>query len=571
MKHILHIYTRVSSAVQEEGTSLETQKELGIKKSKELGMEFKIWNEGAASSHHEILTNRPKISKLLLEINNGTIKHLFVYNNDRLSRNDQTQFIIKNAIKTNGVILYTKDGQYDLNNPTDNLFKSLLDGFAEYDNAIRAERTRLGKLNKVRNGGWYGAPPPYGYEIVEGKLAIHPEEGKTVKTIYKLFNDGVSIAEIKRRLDKQGVTARRGGLFNTGSINKLLQNTHHIGYYTYTDKKSGETVEVSCPPLVDETVWNRVQERRQKIFERKGQNNRTQRFYLLRNLMYCGECGSQMSGRINESKHERHYFCPNKTRNWKKNKPTEETRYKRGKVDGYGCNMNRSLNIPITDKFVWNNVRKVVSESSTLKEGFKKELLHSKHATEEEIKTELTNQKTKLKRWMTELQQIQSSIADVETNNLLRKYDAEVYEKIIGNLNAEVDKTKQEIEQTRLRIKQLGKEQKWLDWVQKYADQVDESDTYSDEQRKEYLDGIIDRIEVRLDQETKDHHLDIFLRLPLVGDGIEYVDKNNKSAGYELVEGDTTMTTTVSHELVKSISVDARRLGRKQEVAKKKK
>lgn len=268
--------------------------------------------------------------------------------------------------------------------------------------------------------------------------------------------------------------------------------------------------------------------------------------------------------------YERHYFCPNKTRNWKKNKPTEEIRYKRGKVDGYGCNMNRSLNIPITDEFVWNSVRKVVSDSSTLKEGFKKEVLHSKYATEEEIKTELKNQKTKSKRWMTELKQIQSSIADVETNNLLRKYDAEVSEKIIGNLNAELDKTKEEIEQTRLRIKQLGKEQKWLDWVQKYADQVDELGTYSDEQKKEYLDGIIDRIEVRLDQETKDHHLDIIFRLPLVGDGIEYVDKNNKSAGYELVEGDTTTTTTVIHELVKRMSAEARRLGRKQEVAKKK-
>ena len=161
-------------------------------------------------------------------------------------------------------------------------------------------------------------------------------------------------------------------------------------------------------------------------------------------------------------------------------------------------------------------------------------------------------------------------LADVETNNLLRKYDAEVYEKIIGNLNVELDKTKEEIEQTRLRIKELGKEQKWLDWVQKYADQVDELDTYSDEQKKEYLDGIIDRIEVRLDQETKDHHLDIIFRLPLVGDGIEYVDKNNKSAGYELVDRDTTTTTTVSHELVKSMGVDARRLGRKKEVAKKK-
>ena len=56
-----------------------------------------------------------------------------------------------------------------------------------------------------------------------------------------------------------------------------------------------------------------------------------------------------------------------------------------------------------------------------------------------------------------------------------------------------------------------------------------------------------------------------------MGDGIEYVDNNNKSAGYELVDGDATTTTTVSHKLVKSMSVDARRLGRKQEVAKKKK
>ena len=80
MKEILHIYTRVSSAVQEEGTSLEIQKELGIRKSKELGMKYHIWNEGAASSHHKNLTNRLKISEFLFDIEKGNIKHLFVYN-----------------------------------------------------------------------------------------------------------------------------------------------------------------------------------------------------------------------------------------------------------------------------------------------------------------------------------------------------------------------------------------------------------------------------------------------------------------------------------------------------------
>ena len=448
--------------------------------------------------------------------------------------------------------------------------KSLLDGVAEYDNAIRAERSRLGKMNKVRNGGWYGAPPPYGYEVVDGKLAIHPEESKTVKKIYNWFNKGKPIAEIKSILDKDGITARRGGLFQTQSINRLMQNTHHIGYYTYTDKKTGETIPCVCPPIVDETVWNNVQDIRKKIFARKGQNNRTQRFYLLRNLMYCEECGSQMSGRIHEKRNERLYFCPNKTRNWKVKKPNSNQRYKRGKVDGYGCNMNKSLNIPITDEFVWNSVQKTVKQSSILKEGFKNEVLNQKFSSDDEIKQELKNLKVKSNRLKSELTQVQTSIANVETNNMLKKYDEVVYQKMSENLGQELDKKKDEIEQTRIRIKELGKEQKWLDWVEKYADQVGELGDYTDAQRKEYLEGIVDRINVSLDQTTKDHHLDIVFRLPLVGDDIEYLDAKNKSAGYEVVGGEKTSSTVIPYSVVKSMGETKRRLGRQTQNAKKK-
>ena len=76
-----------------------------------------MWNEGAASSHHEDLVNRPVLVQLLQEIEQGEVKHLFVFNNDRLSRNEDTQFVIKSALKKNDVVLYTKDGQFDLNNP----------------------------------------------------------------------------------------------------------------------------------------------------------------------------------------------------------------------------------------------------------------------------------------------------------------------------------------------------------------------------------------------------------------------------------------------------------------------
>jgi DNA invertase Pin-like site-specific DNA recombinase len=568
MTDTLHIYTRVSTRVQdEEGTSLTTQKELGIVKSKELKMGHKVWNEGAASSHHEDLLNRPVLAQLLLDMERGVIKHLFVFNNDRLSRNEDTQFVIKSALRKNDVVLYTKDGQFDLNNPQDKLFKSLLDSVAEYDNALRAERSRLGKINRVRQGFWYGAPPPYGYSIVEGKLTPNAVESKWVKMMFRWFKDGQSIVYIKSQLDKEGVFARRGKLFTTGSINVLLQNTHHIGHYTWTDKKSGETIPCSCPAIVDETVWNEVQRRREQIFARKGQNNRTKRFYLLRNLMFCGKCGSQMSGRIHDLRNERVYFCPKKTRNWKNGGIPQDQKWKRGKVGEHGCDMNRSLNIPITDKFVWDTVMDAVSKSSTLKEGFKEEILHSKYAGDAETDRELKNLKTKSNRLRGDLQQVQSSIADVETNRLLQRYDEEVYSKIKSNLNAELKTKKDEIEQTRIRIKELGKERRWLDWVEKYGDRVGSLEDFSNEDKKEYLEGILRRIDVSLDKETNDHHLDLTFNLGLVGDGVEYSNTRDRSAGYEVVEGSKNASTVIPYTETQNRHKDARRTGRQEQSA----
>ena len=51
MKDTLHIYTRVSTGVQEEkGTSLSSQKDGGISYSKRHGFKHKVWNEGSQSS-----------------------------------------------------------------------------------------------------------------------------------------------------------------------------------------------------------------------------------------------------------------------------------------------------------------------------------------------------------------------------------------------------------------------------------------------------------------------------------------------------------------------------------------
>ena len=116
MKPILHIYSRVSSESQEDGGSLEAQQESGIQKSVSLGMDYKVWNEGAASSSNDNLTKRPVLRELLTLMEEGEVRHLFVWNTDRLSRNEEVWHYLKyQYLSKYDVNPHTPSGQFNLN------------------------------------------------------------------------------------------------------------------------------------------------------------------------------------------------------------------------------------------------------------------------------------------------------------------------------------------------------------------------------------------------------------------------------------------------------------------------
>lgn len=547
---ILYIYTRVSHKTQKDGTSLGTQKELGILKSVELGFTdkkyrgYKVYNEEVASSNYENFTNRPKMYGLLNAVENGEVKHLYAFDDDRLSRNEETQYQIKVALTKNGVILYTNKSITDFDNPTDRLIKTVFDAFASYENQMRSVRTRLGRLQRVKEGFWYGAPPPYGYEIKNKKLSIHPEESKWVKKMFDWFYKGKTQIWIKSQLDKSGVLARRGKLFNTGSINSLFNNTHYKGYFTYHDSLTDEKIEVSCPSILDEGVWSSVADRKKKILVRKNQNAKTKNFYLLRDLLEC-ECGTRMSGRIAPLRGERNYYCANKTRKWKNGVLPEDKKYKRGKVGDYGCNMTKSLNIDLTDEFVWNEVKKLVSKSSLLKTEFKKQYLDKVKSYKTYTK-ELGLEDRKIQRHQKELTQIQKTLGDVETSYRLGEYDNKnTFNQIKDNLTERMKTVKVSLEESKLKKTNIGNERRWVDWIKKFGENIELKKEVSQEVHKEYLTGLLDKIIVSLDEKTREHTLRLYFNLPIVEDSIKYKNIKKKSLGYDIVEGEKESSITL--------------------------
>lgn len=535
MTDILHIYTRVSTSSQEEeGTSLETQLELGVQRAEKLGMDHKVWNEGGRSSSKDDLSNRPVLTDLLQKVDDGEVQHLYVWNTDRLSRNLNTWGMIRFKLIKNDVTLHTPTGKQVLSDPQTNLMLGILSEISQYDNQLRTERFRLGKLKRIRQGGWMGGPPPYGYSLDNSKLVPNEEEQRWVKHIFESYRNGNSIDEIRTQLLKNGVVTRRGNpVWSHGSIDKLLTNTHYEGYYTYTDKKSGDTLRIVCPRLLDPSLIKSVRDLREKRSYGKTGNRRTktsnQKYtYLLTGLLVCGHCGSLYGGNYKKTQTS-YYSCLQKTHKFK-------TKYTDKHVV---CGSNRNIRIDKTDEVVWDTVVDIISKSHTFKETVKTELLgkNSYKKSSSELK-KLQNKQKKLKK---EVDDVTDSIVNSESLVLIGKRDKVEVERIVKNLEKHRLSLETQIEEISQSLLEDQQQRRWVDWVKEFGNRIDKlkDPDFTIEDRKKFLEGVVNKILVT-NNDVREHELKIEFRLPYVGDTFEYLDPSNKSKGYTIKKGRKT-------------------------------
>ena len=514
------------TAAQEAATSIETQQELGVAQAKALGCEYQVWNEGGQSSSGDDLSNRPILLGLLEEIEKGHVSRLFVFNTDRLSRNEETWGAIRLKLVKNNVALYTHSGNFSLDNPLDKLMLTLMSGISAYDNTIRAERSRLGKLKKVKQGGWLGGPPPFGYSIEDSKLVENKEESKWVNYIFQAYSSNKTPREIRQHLLKHGVKTRRGKLmWSLGSIEKLLTNTHYGGYHYVTDGKTKEQFRVECPQIVPSSLVLAVEEAKtRRTRQTRAVESRQKNFFLLKEFLFCKQCGSRYSGRIFPQQYRAIYYCPKMERSYASTKGEEHKK----------CENRRYLKIEETDKLVWDTVVEVLSKSHLFKEEIKKQVKGEDNSGVLLTRSEQINDlKKKNKQIQKEVEDITKTLINLETDSILKRRNASELQAIIQNVESERTRLQAMKEQNALQIHTLETKSKWLDWFSKFGEKIEKMQGFSEQEKQLFLRGVIEKITVStLDKQA--HEVVISFKIPYVNDTFEWKNTRAKGQGYIL-------------------------------------
>jgi len=198
------IYTRVSTSEQanREYSSLETQRETGesyIAAQKHAGWEC-LPDEYSDGGFTGANTDRPAFQRLMADIETGKVQVVVCYKRDRLSRSLADFARTLETFERYNVAVVSVTQAFDTSTATGKLMVHILMSFAEFERQLISERTR-DKIAAARRKGKYArGMPVLGYDVVDSKLVVNPDEVERVREIFELYVDRRSLSAVVREL-----------------------------------------------------------------------------------------------------------------------------------------------------------------------------------------------------------------------------------------------------------------------------------------------------------------------------------------------------------------------------------
>lgn len=336
------LYARVSTTHQQRMLTIEQQLER-LKKAVAQNEDWHLSDEHIYSDegHSGALLNRPGLDRLRDQAALAAFEVVLITAPDRLARKYVHQAILLEEMEQYGCRIEFLDRPMS-DDPHDQLLLQIRGAVAEYERALIADRMRRGRLAKYRSGTllpWTHVP--YGFLVDPEhprdatRVSIDPVKSEVIRQIYAWYTDPVepsSLYGLANQLEARGIPSPTGlKRWSVPTIRGILRSTTYIGTVYSGQQRAvpakqrrsrvrpvGQGISfeptplegrivIQVPAIISKEQWELAQSRldENKRFARR---NNTANDYLLRGLVYCGQCLYGCSGRNADAKY-RYYFC----------------------------------------------------------------------------------------------------------------------------------------------------------------------------------------------------------------------------------------------------------------------
>lgn len=388
------IYTRVSSADQEDNTSLASQKKYCDSFAEKKGLNVVGYFGGTFESAKT--DDRKEFGKLLNFVKRSkNISYIIVYSYERFSRSGMNGAqIADDLLKKYGVITLAVTQELDPTTPAGSFQQKILFLFGQMDNELRRDKVVTGMQEMLLNGYWVWTAPKGYKDLNKGRASerqiVVNDEGKKLRKAFEWkANLNMSNVEISKRLKNMGVH------MPDKRLNELFNNPFYCGLIT-SKMIPGQIVEGKHEPLVSKQLFLAVHNIRREKRTQGFVHNQDFENLPLKVFTKCSKCERSLSGYLVKKKGLYYYKCSTK-----------------------GCKVNRSAKI-MHDLF-----KKALGVLHIEKE----ELEIVKIQLEEQFNNFFDSQINEQKALKVNLSNVKKKIDKIEERFVLEEIDKDMYTK----------------------------------------------------------------------------------------------------------------------------------------------
>lgn len=378
-KRLAVTYSRVSSARQEQEETIKTQlSELAVFAAKN---NLQILHEYKDEGWSGDILARPELDKLRQDVKRKLWDCVLIYDPDRLARRYSYQELILDELNEAGVeVMFVTTPAPKTSE--DKILSGVRGIFAEYERMKIAERCRLGRIRRAKEGNIQVARPLYGYDYISGKgskpayYVVNKAEAEIVRNIFSwVAYEGLTVRRVCKRLFDLNIEPKysKRGVWGTSTIYQMLSNTTYIGKgyfgmrtfivptkplnnerYKKIKKSSSkkrprsEWIEIATPVIISKELFEKAHEQLRRNASLSKRN--AKRDYLLTGIIWC-LCSHRRYGAVIGGGYA-YYHCSEKRHSY----PLPAT-----------CTQ-RMVNSQVADMKVWDLVYRLLTSHNLLSE-----------------------------------------------------------------------------------------------------------------------------------------------------------------------------------------------------------